>query len=320
MNYANYRITLEVQETGSNLILRMKKGDTGRKLYITLTDGGLPYRITPDCFAVFTAVKPDGHIVFNECDLEGNTIVYPVKAQTVACCGTVRSEIRVYGADGMLLTSACFTLMVDDTVYTEGDDIESSDDFSALSKLLTELQDLKKELEDLIASGGGGGGSGGGGTPGAPGKDGKDGATFTPAVDTEGNLSWSNDGGLPNPDTVNIKGEKGDQGEKGEPGEKGDQGEPGVPGDPGFPGEQGPTGDPGYTPVKGVDYYTAADRDDIVKRVKDSLPTVDALNFSNFQNGSFTETVGSTTVSYAVTFDNSGRPAKIDDIAITWEA
>ena len=32
------------------------------------------------------------------------------------------------------------------------------------------------------------------------------GATFTPSVDSDGNLSWTNDGGLPNPPTVNIKG------------------------------------------------------------------------------------------------------------------
>ena len=41
------------------------------------------------------------------------------------------------------------------------------------------------------------------------GTDGKDGVTFTPSVDSEGNLSWTNDGGLPNPETVNIKGADG---------------------------------------------------------------------------------------------------------------
>ena len=39
---------------------------------------------------------------------------------------------------------------------------------------------------------------------------GTDGTTFTPAVDAEGNLSWTNDGGLENPDTVNIKGAQGE--------------------------------------------------------------------------------------------------------------
>lgn len=50
---------------------------------------------------------------------------------------------------------------------------------------------------------------------GAPGETGERGATFTPAVDSSGNLSWTNDGGLPNPNTVNIRGPQGVQGETG---------------------------------------------------------------------------------------------------------
>ena len=53
------------------------------------------------------------------------------------------------------------------------------------------------------------------GADGAPGKDGspgEDGATFTPAVSEDGVLSWTNDGGLPNPEPVNIKGPPGEGG------------------------------------------------------------------------------------------------------------
>lgn len=72
------------------------------------------------------------------------------------------------------------------------------------------------------------------GNKGLPGKDGANGTTFTPSVDNEGNLSWTNDGNLDNPETKNIRGPKGDtgntgpKGDKGEPGPKGDTGE-GVP-------------------------------------------------------------------------------------------
>ena len=45
---------------------------------------------------------------------------------------------------------------------------------------------------------------------GEDGDDGENGATFTPAVASNGDLSWSNDKGLPNPQTVNIKGPQGD--------------------------------------------------------------------------------------------------------------
>ena len=60
------------------------------------------------------------------------------------------------------------------------------------------------------------------------GRDGKDGATFTPSVSEAGVLSWTNNGGLDNPDPVSIKGERGEQGEQGE------QGIPGLKGDPGI--------------------------------------------------------------------------------------
>ena len=48
------------------------------------------------------------------------------------------------------------------------------------------------------------------GPAGQNGSDGADGVTFTPSVDSSGNLSWSNDGGRQNPETVNIKGPKGE--------------------------------------------------------------------------------------------------------------
>lgn len=79
-------------------------------------------------------------------------------------------------------------------------------------------------------------GTGGGG------EGGENGATFIPSVSEEGVISWTNDGGLENPEPVNIKGPKGDTGEKGEQGAQGVQGEQGV---QGVAGEQGPKGDKG---------------------------------------------------------------------------
>ena len=47
------------------------------------------------------------------------------------------------------------------------------------------------------------------GPQGIQGEQGVKGTTFTPAVDADGNLSWTNDGGLTNPASVNIKGPAG---------------------------------------------------------------------------------------------------------------
>lgn len=71
------------------------------------------------------------------------------------------------------------------------------------------------------------------GSDGAQGAAGQDGTTFTPSVDASGNLSWTNDGGKVNPETVNIKGPQGEQGPAGA------DGAPGAKGDTGATGPEG---------------------------------------------------------------------------------
>jgi hypothetical protein len=97
---------------------------------------------------------------------------------------------------------------------------------------------------------------------------GKDGVIFTPNIDDDGYLSWTNDGELENPEPVNLKGPKGD---KGEQGIQGPQGPQGLQGEPGIQGPKGDDGKDGYTPVKGVDYYTPAEQKNLTADVIQSL-------------------------------------------------
>jgi len=71
-------------------------------------------------------------------------------------------------------------------------------------------------------------------------------------------------------------GETGPQGPKGDTGETGPQGPKGDKGDIGPQGETGPAGQNGTTPVKGVDYFTQADIDNIVAQV----PPPDLTNYA----------------------------------------
>ena len=118
------------------------------------------------------------------------------------------------------------------------------------------------------------------GRPGAAGAPGATGTTFTPSVSADGTLSWTNDGGKENPASVNIKGPQGVQGPQGKPGVKGEtgaagaagaigpegpQGPMGEQGPQGEPGATGPQGPAGHTPVKGTDYFTAADKSEIAQ-------------------------------------------------------
>lgn len=90
---------------------------------------------------------------------------------------------------------------------------------------------------DAVADVGTGGVTGGGGgiqgpqgpqgpkgDKGDKGDPGEDGATYTPSVDADGTLSWTNDKGLTNPAPVNIKGPKGDKGDPGAGGGSGGAG------------------------------------------------------------------------------------------------
>lgn len=67
-------------------------------------------------------------------------------------------------------------------------------------------------------------------------------------------------------------GKDGQDGQDGAPGQQGPQGEPGIDGAPGAPGQDGKDGADGYTPVKGTDYWTEADKAEMVADVIAELP------------------------------------------------
>ena len=82
----------------------------------------------------------------------------------------------------------------------------------------------------------------GSGVTGGSGEGGRDGVTFIPSVSEDGVISWTNNGGLKNPAAVSIKGARGEDGADGK------------------------------TPVKGTDYWTAADKSAMVADVLAALP------------------------------------------------
>jgi hypothetical protein len=166
---------------------------------------------------------------------------------------------------------------------------------------------------------------------------GHDGTTFTPYVDSKGNLSWTNNGGEPNPKTVNIKGEKGEADEPGKAGSPGEPGQNGVScthrwdgttlfvtsasgtsaadlkGEAGEKGEPGKDGEDGYTPMKGIDYFTEAEKHEIAVAAAEEVRNYGAteIDFSAWADGEFEVTMSDgATKDGSVTFEND-RPKTI---------
>lgn len=124
------------------------------------------------------------------------------------------------------------------------------------------------------------------GIQGPQGEKGEVGYYFTPNVDESGNLSWSNNGNLNNPSTVNIKGPQGEQGTIGPVGPQGEQGEPGPQGEQGPIGETGPQGAQGEKGADGFSPIATVTQTETgaTISIQDATGTTTA-NITNGQNG-----------------------------------
>lgn len=151
MNYSDYRFSLDVQQIGSQVFMSVKAGDTSRRLIISLTDGHEPYDIAEGCVAVFAAVKADGNVIFNNCTIDGNSIVYEFTEQTVAAEGSMRCEIQLYGGDESLLCSPNFTIAV--LPSQVGGRVESLTEVNTLTGLINGAVVLIAEVNADLESG-----------------------------------------------------------------------------------------------------------------------------------------------------------------------
>lgn len=151
MNNSNCFAILELHNPKIHSPFTAKKGDTGRTLQFMLTDNGETYPISSDCYAVFTAKKPDGSILYNSCEIENNIISYTFTLQTCSVSGEIPCEVKLYGADDKLITAPSFLLLVEDTIYSDGDLVESASEVSALTKLISDATSFITDVEQKLA-------------------------------------------------------------------------------------------------------------------------------------------------------------------------
>ena len=249
-----------------------------RFLKIRFIDSGTHIDIPTTAKVVINAERIDGQsnsfegVVNND-----GTVTVPLHSWMLELEGTVICDISAIDTtenDEGKLSTTSFTLIVEKSAHG-GSDISNDPQYDVLLNLIERVENLS------VSGGDGGSGSG------------ENGATFTPSVSAEGVLSWTNDKGLANPTSVNIKGIKGDTGASGSAGKDGasvtitkvtestaDGGSNVVTFSDGktvtikngSKGSSGANGADGKTPVKGTDYFTTADKTEMVNAVISALP------------------------------------------------
>ena len=145
-------LNLDLRKPDSLQVVTARRGDTNRILVIYLSEGKEKYLPDPRGFVVLSAEKPDHTVLYNLCDIQGEAILYPFTAQTCACAGAFPAELRIYGADRKLLTTAQFMLDVHEQLV-EDDSIVSENEKTALDTLMTETHALHQELRDKLTKG-----------------------------------------------------------------------------------------------------------------------------------------------------------------------
>lgn len=154
MEHIIHNLSLNMQSSISQVSLSVKKGDTMRKLCITLTDNGTVYRIAEGCEAVLSAKKESGWILYNNCtiDYENNIIVYEFTHGTAIMPGKLDCEIKLYDANKNLITSPQFSIIVNNSVHEDGE-VEDSNEFTELTEMVSAAKALKEEVETKLENG-----------------------------------------------------------------------------------------------------------------------------------------------------------------------
>lgn len=114
MKYSDYKFSLDIHSVDTPVSLAVKKGDTNRRICITLRENGSIYPISEGCSASLKVNTPDG-VVKASCTFDDNVILCPLSADMTSKTGKFESDIALTEGT-QKLTTPKFYIIVDDTL------------------------------------------------------------------------------------------------------------------------------------------------------------------------------------------------------------
>jgi hypothetical protein len=277
MNSSKYRFTLDMHTAQSQVSLPIVLNDTARKFYISLAEGGKIYHIADGCLAVIRIDRPTSTYLEHFCPIEDNTnIVYDFAdhKNTAIVEGLHECEVTLYGLDGKVLTTARFSMVVSERVVNSDNITITDESWNIIDSVALEeakrqesFRQAMEDVEEAINS-----------------IDDAINEIVPPTIGENGNWFIRGEDTGVSARGVSIIGSYSTEEELYEAHPVGKTGDAYMVGSDLYVWSEtehswknvgnikGQPGEPGKTPVKGVDYYTSADKNEMVDLVLAALP------------------------------------------------
>ena len=139
MNLSKFRFTLDLHSIQSQASIPVMVGDTSVTLIISITDGGLPYHIEDGCLAKISIKRPTGTHLEEFCIVKNNALIeyaFSQNENTCAVPGVHVCDIILYGADGGVVGTPRFTMVVSERVIRFDDIVLTDEDFTAVEAII----------------------------------------------------------------------------------------------------------------------------------------------------------------------------------------
>ncbi len=155
MEETRYKINLDVQQGGvQETLTGFRVGDAlSRTVCIHLVERGASYSVPEGSVVTLYARKPDGTVSYSQCSVSGGAAEHTFTSGELAAAGEVLCEVRITtgGETPAVLSSPQFSVIVEDVLQDDGA-IASTDEYSALTQAIAEMEDLCEATEAATQS------------------------------------------------------------------------------------------------------------------------------------------------------------------------
>lgn len=155
MEETRYKINLDVQQGGvQETLTGFRVGDAlSRTVCIHLVERGASYSVPEGSVVTLYARKPDGTVSYSLCSVEDGAVEHTFTSGELAAAGEVLCEVRITtgGDTPVVLSSPQFGVIVEN-VLQDDDAIASTNEYSALTQAIAEMEDLCEATEEAAQS------------------------------------------------------------------------------------------------------------------------------------------------------------------------